>query len=127
MRTRLLTVLMLLGVWPSAAFAVEVQDFQMETTQDLLDVCAVDASDPLVTEAIHFCHGFFVGALQYHQSVVGPDMKPLICAPEGVTRNEVIQAFIYWGRAHKDDAALMGELPVVGAVRAAEDRWPCQR
>ncbi len=111
---------------PALAHAVERVDFDLKTTQDLLDVCTVDGSDSLASEAAYLCVGYFVGAIHYHDSVIGPEMKPLVCAPEGTTRNDVIHTFVAWGQANAENMELMGEVPVVGAVRAAEEKWPCE-
>jgi hypothetical protein len=112
---------------PALVHAVERVDFDLKTTQDLLDVCTVDGSDSLASEAAYLCVGYFVGAIHYHNSAVGPNMKPLVCAPKGTTRNEVIHTFVAWGQANAGNMKLMGEVPVVGAVRAAEEKWPCKR
>ncbi len=111
---------------PALAHAVERVDFDLNTTHDLLDLCMVDESDPLAEEGAYLCVGYFVGAIHYHNSVIGPEMKPLVCAPEGTTRNDVIHTFVAWGQANAGNMELMGEVPVVGAVRAAEEKWPCE-
>ncbi len=111
---------------PALAHAVERVDFKLETTHDLLDVCMVDETDPLATEAAYLCAGYFVGAIHYHQSVIGPEMKPIVCAPEGTTRNDVILTFVTWAQANIGSKELMGEVAVIGAVRAAEEKWPCE-
>ncbi len=112
---------------PALGHAVERVDFDLKTTQDLLDVCTVNGSDSLASEAAYLCVGYFVGAIHYHNSAVGPNMKPLVCAPKGTTRNEVIHTFVAWGQANAGNLKLMGEVPVVGAVRALEEKWPCKR
>ena len=110
---------------PAFAHAVERADFELETTHDLLDVCIVDESESLATEAAYLCVGYFVGAIHYHQSVVGPEMKRIVCAPEGTTRNDVIHTFVTWGQANMGSNELMAEVPVIGAIRAAQEKWPC--
>ncbi len=111
---------------PALANALELADFELVTTHNLLNVCMVDSSDPLVAEASYLCVGYFVGAIHYHQSVIGPEMKPIVCAPDGTTRNDVIHTFVTWGQANMGSKELMGEVPVLGAVRAAQEKWPCE-
>ncbi len=111
---------------PALAHAVERVDFKLETTHDLLDLCMVNESDPLAEEGAYLCVGYFVGAFHYQQSVVGPEMKPIVCAPEGTTRNDFIHTFVTWGQANIGSKELMGEVPVVGAIRAAQEKWPCR-
>ncbi len=77
-------------------------------------------------EALHFCHGFLVGAFQYYlASVSGPKAKALVCPPDPPpTRNEAIAAFIAWAQAHPQ---YMSEAPVETEFRFLTERWPCKR
>jgi len=47
---------------PLAVGALEPQQFKIRTANELVDICAVGADDPKVTAAIHFCHGYGIGA-----------------------------------------------------------------
>ena len=42
-------------------------NFQVMTTGDLVRLCEATPTDPTGIAALHFCHGFAVGAYQYHQ------------------------------------------------------------
>ncbi len=126
MELKKLVAAIVLCLVPALAHAVELADFELETTHDLLDLCMVNESDPLAEEGAYLCVGYFVGAFHYQQSVVGPEMKPIVCAPEGTTRNDFIHTFVTWGQANIGSKELMGEAPVVGAVRAAQEKWPCR-
>ncbi len=126
MKLKMLAGAIALCLAPALAHAVERVDFDLKTTQDLLDVCTVDGSDSLAAEAVYLCVGYFVGAYHYHQSVSGPDMKPLVCAPEGTTRTDAIHIFVAWGQANAANMELMGELPIVGAIKAVREKWPCK-
>jgi Rap1a immunity proteins len=106
--------------------AVERVDFNLATTQNLLDLCSVTQADPLSREAIHFCVGYIEGAMDYHDAVVGEEMKPLVCKPKGTTRNDAVLVLVAWGQANRGNAARMNEPPVIGVVRAMEQEWPCQ-
>jgi hypothetical protein len=60
-------VLLLLGAAlaaPGVAGAVTDGDFEVKTTRNLLNLCTVSAEDSRYKEALHFCHGFLVGAFQ---------------------------------------------------------------
>jgi hypothetical protein len=45
---------------PALAAAVSEEDFVVETTRNLLNLCTASADDPRSREAIHFCHGYLV-------------------------------------------------------------------
>jgi hypothetical protein len=122
-------VLLLLGAAlaiPGVAGAVADADFEVKTTRSLLNLCTVPAEDARYKEALHFCHGFLVGAFQYYlASVSGPKAKPLVCPPDPPpTRNEAIAAFIAWAQAHPQ---YMNEAPVETEFRFLTERWPCKR
>jgi len=122
-------VLLLLGaalVIPGVAGAVADADFEVKTTRSLLNLCTVSAADARYKEALHFCHGFLVGAFQYYlASVSGPKAKALVCPPDPPpTRNEAIAAFIAWAQAHPQ---YMSEAPVETEFRFLTERWPCKR
>ena len=106
------------------AGAITVEDFQVKTTQDLLGLCTVAADDPQAQQAIHFCHGYLLGAFHYHLAESdGPDAaKRLVCLPAGVNRNEAVAMFVEWVRAHPQ---YLKELPVETEFRFLIEKWPC--
>jgi len=53
---------------PGYAGAVTEEDFKAKTTRNLLNLCTASANDPQHKEAIHFCHGYLVGAYAYHMA-----------------------------------------------------------
>jgi hypothetical protein len=111
----------------SPAAAIDADDFAMDTTRDLYDLCSAAANDPQVSNAKLLCVGYFTGAIDYHQSVVGPEFPPIVCAPDSTTRQNVIDNFVAWAGGHANDAAVMDAPPIVGAVTSAMEKWPCTR
>lgn len=114
----------LLGSEPAAA--VEAEDFEVSTMQDLVDLCTVSADDPNATAAIHFCHGFLVGAYRYHV-IAHPTAEEgrLVCLPDPPpSRNDVISQLIEWAQS---DPARLGELAVESEFRFLIEKWPCAR
>ena len=112
---------------PAVAGAVTDEDFQVKTTQSLLNLCTVSASDPRAQEAIHFCHGYLVGAYHYHLAESdGPDgAKRLVCFPaSGVTRNQAIAMFVDWAKAR---AQYLKDPPVETEFRFLTEKWPCAK
>ena len=122
------------GIWlflfatvlvPALAGAVTEADFEAKTTQNLLNLCTAPASDPRYREAIHFCHGYLVGAYHYHLAQTdGEGGKSLVCFPTPApSRNEAIRMFITWAQAHPQ---YMNERPVETEFRFLTEKWPCQ-
>ncbi len=128
MRQKLLSAMFLVTLLvPGLAGAITAEDFQVRTTQELLDLCTVSASDPMAQQAIHFCHGYLVGAYHYHvEASAGPDgAKRLVCFPtSGVTRNEAVAMFVDWAKAHPQ---YMKEAPVETEFRFMIEKWPCEK
>lgn len=125
MKNLVLTIALVFGFVSSSAMAAEKADFNLETTEDLLDLCMVQQGQPFSVEAIHFCEGFLSGAVRYHNAVVGKEMKPILCYPEGTTRNDAIQLLNEWGVANRGNAELMKDLAVYGLIRALQSKWSC--
>jgi hypothetical protein len=119
-------VLATLIVGPSMAGEVGVEDFQVNTTKDLIDLCTAPPEEPLASPAIHFCHGYLVGAYHYYAaSVAGPNGVSLVCPPEPrPSRNDTIARFVAWV---KDRPQYWNELPVETEFRFLTEIWPCER
>ena len=116
-----------IALCPSLAQATDTNNFTLKTTEDLYQVCSTPQNDPLRREAIEFCEGFLLGVVSYHDAVVTREnLKRLICYPQGVTRDQGIQAFLTWAAAHQTDQKFMNDPPVVGAVRGLASKWPCK-
>jgi hypothetical protein len=111
---------------PGVAAAVTDGDFEVKTTRSLLNLCTVSADDARYKEALHFCHGYLVGAFHYYlASVAGPNAKRLVCPPDPPpTRNAAIAAFIVWAQARPQ---YMNETPVEAEFRYLAETYPCKR
>ena len=88
-------------------------------------LCEATPNDPTGIAALHFCHGFAVGAYQYHQIVAAAEKKPpLFCEPNPrPTRNAIIADFVSW--ANQNPKA-MDTPPVEGMFRYLAQRYPCR-
>jgi hypothetical protein len=128
MRMNVLVAAAMLALWPLQAGAQDAgmadpEDFDVETGQDLLDLCSVDSSSSLNAEALQFCAGFFQGMKHYHDRMsAGPDVKPIVCAPSGVTLKDAIDMYVAYGRANPQ---FLSEDPADNVIRAAIATWPC--
>ena len=68
MSFRALMVIIMVGflLVPGIAGAVSDEDFEINATENLLNLCTASPGDPLYYQAVNFCHGFLVGAYHYH-------------------------------------------------------------
>ncbi len=126
MKSKVMTlVLAALLALPALAGAVTEKDFEVKTTQNLIDLCTAAPKDPLYNQALNFCHGYLVGAYQYYAAAAaGPEGVTLVCFPENPpTRNEAIAMFVEWAKAHPQ---YMGEKPVETEFRFLMETWPCK-
>ena len=126
MKTKVIMIFFsLLLALPVLARAVSEEDFKVETTQNLINLCTADTDDPLYPHAINFCHGYLVGAYHYYAAEsLGPNGIKLVCPPEPrPSRNEAIKMFIEWA---KDHPQYMNERPVETEFRFLMETWPCK-
>ena len=126
MRHRMISLLfVMLFLLPAVANAVDVEDFEAQTTQDIINLCTVSPDDPLYHQAINFCHGYLVGAYHYYEaSTSGKGGVQLVCVPDPQpSRNESIDKFIDWAKAHPQ---YRREPAVETEFRFLMETWPCK-
>jgi Rap1a immunity proteins len=100
-----------------------LDDYQLRTSGDLLDICALDESHVNYWEARGFCLGFLAGGIHLHAALaVADDFPALVCPAEGVTRSDVAETFVAYAQAHPEH---LDEPPMETVFRAVVDRWPC--
>ena len=121
-------ILVLLGAFliPGWVSAIEENDFVVDTTGDLIELCTVSKTDPLHKEAVNFCLGFLVGAYHYHVAEnSGPKGKRLVCPPDPPPpRSEVASMFVDWAKKHPE---YMDEDAVETWFRFLIETYPCKR
>ncbi|MEM7025392.1 MAG: Rap1a/Tai family immunity protein [Pseudomonadota bacterium] len=96
-----------------------LDDYQLKTSEDLLDICSLPASDPGHWEARGFCIGYFTGGIDLHVALGLPRIS---CAPGDVTRSDAIQVFIDFAKANPQ---YLSERPMDTVFRAVQAKWPC--
>lgn len=118
-------VLLSIFLIPGWVGAVEKDDFLVDTTGDLIDLCTACESDPFHKEAVHFCVGFLVGAYHYHMvSHMGPQGKRLVCLPDPLPpRAKVVSMFVDWVKNHPE---YLNEEPVDTWFRFLIETYPCK-
>jgi len=105
--------------------AVSENDFKADTTEQIVNLCTAKVKDPLYHQAVNFCHGYLVGAFDYYEAAhSGPKAFKLVCLPDPPpSRNEAIEMFIEWARAHPQH---MKDSPVETEFRFLMDTYPCK-
>jgi hypothetical protein len=109
-----------------AGAAVTDEDFVLSTTQNLVNLCSVPASDPRAKEAIQMCEGYMLGAYHYYLATnSGKNDMRLVCMPNPTpSRNQVAAMFVEWAKANPQ---YMKEAPVDSEFRFMSARWPCKK
>ena len=83
MRPKTIIFLLAVGILlPGLAGAASEQDFEVQTTENIINLCTAAPDDSLYHQAINFCHGFLVGAYRYYEAAgSGPGGLNLVCLP----------------------------------------------
>ena len=126
MRLKTINLLfVLVFLLPVFAGAVSENDFEVQTTQNFINLCTTPVEDPLHNHAINFCHGYFAGAYRYYEAIsAGPEGIQLVCFSDSPpSRNDAIAMFIEWVNTHPQH---LGEKPVETQFRFLMEKWPCQ-
>ena len=110
---------------PVFAGAVSEKDFEVQTTENMINLCTTSPDDPLYHHAINFCHGYLVGAFHYYEvTASGPAGVQLVCGPDPQpSRNATVEMFIDWAKTHPQH---WGEPPVESEFRFMMEKWPCK-
>ncbi|TVR78150.1 MAG: hypothetical protein EA405_15225 [Rhodospirillales bacterium] len=105
--------------------AAEPEIFQVRTTADLIALCSVPENHADYVAAIHFCHGFAVGAYQYYWVLAGGEGGVrLVCLPDPPpARDAVIEDFVRWAQARPE---YHDEAPVESIMRYLIGQYPCR-
>ena len=120
-----MAVMTVAGVHAQTVASPSETAFLVTTTGDLVRLCEAEPTASTGIAALHFCHGFAVGAYQYHQIAAAAENKPpLFCEPSPrPTRNEAVAGFVAWA---KQNPRAMETPPVEGIFRYLAQRYPCR-
>lgn len=124
MRKLALAIALLLLLPSLAQAGVTEQDFTLDTTEDLIDLCGVDPQDPHAVAAIHMCHGYVLGLMHFH-IVIGRALEGhAFCMDdaERPTRDQAIALLVQWSRANPQHNSLEA---VDGVLQWATETYPC--
>jgi hypothetical protein len=126
MRQRtIILLLIIVFLVPGLAGAVSENDFGVQTTENLINLCTADPEKPLYHQAVNFCHGYLVGAYRYYEAAgLGPAGLKLVCLPDPPpSRNDSVAMFVEWVKAHPQ---YLKENPVETEFRFLMEKWPCK-
>jgi len=126
MRRKTIVLLLAVGILlPGLAGAASEKDFEVQTTEDIINLCTAAPDDPLYDQAINFCHGFLVGAYRYYEAAgSGPGGLKLVCMPDPPpSRNNAFAMFVEWAKAHPQ---YLKEKAVETEFRFLMRKWTCK-
>jgi hypothetical protein len=117
-----LGMLALLGT--GAATAQSIEDFELNTAADLLDVCAPAEGSPDRDVALAFCYGYMVGGADlYARLVQARAIEPWVCVEPTPQLTEIRRAFVDWAQQHR--SSLSGH-PADAFWEAVSVTYPCR-
>ncbi len=123
------TTLAIATLIASNAWAAPVSrdDFQVETTANLVSLCGAVETDPLYTPARNFCHGFAVGTYRMIalEEAASKSKRKLFCMPatNQPTRDQAIASFVQWA---SDRPKTLTSPPSDGIVEYLVTQYPCK-
>jgi hypothetical protein len=124
MRKLAFAIALLLFLPSLAGAGVTEQDFTLDTTEDLIDLCSVDPQDPHAVAAIHMCHGYVTGLVHFHIVVGRVFEGNVYCMDEEErpTRDQAVAMLVEWSRANPQHDSLEA---VDGVLQWAHETYPC--
>lgn len=130
-------MIVIVGSMAMQSHAATKDNFLARDTKDIIELCSVSPEDPLYTQAIHFCHGYLVGAFHYQKVFYSrPGFSPLVCLPEpnplpnetleehiGLSRTQIIEEYVQWANNNPE---YWQEPTVDTLMKFLIDKFPCK-
>ena len=109
---------------PEMSDGYTLDDFNLGTAADLVDLCSLGRNHPDHVTAKAFCYGFFEGGIHYAEAIsTSPGYIKLVCAPPDTTRTEAVDVFVAYVLANPQYAS---KRPIDTIYRALVAKWPCE-
>lgn len=107
------------------AGAVDTVNFGLRDNADLVALCSALPTDANYTAAINFCHGVVMGIVRYDDALEeSPDFTPQYCFKEGMTPNQLVEAYVSYAKAHPQyDKESVGDVMAKFLI----DTYPCAK
>ena len=103
--------------------SLSVDDFQLNSAKELVEICTLESAHPDFQTAIGFCYGFISGGGHFHDALSnGPEFDRMVCTPKGVTHDQVVKVFTTYT---EDNPKFLEEPAMDVLFRAAVAEWPC--
>lgn len=102
---------------------LSVDDFQLNSAKELVEICTLESAHPDFQTAMGFCYGFISGGGHFHDALSqGPEFNRMVCTPKGLTHDQVVKVFTAYTR---DNPQFLKEPAMDVLFRAAVAKWPC--
>lgn len=102
---------------------LSVDDFELDSAKELLEICTLESAHPDFETAIGFCYGFISGGGHFHRALSqGPEFDPIVCPPAEITHDQVVKMFATYAR---ENPKYLEEPAMDVLFRAAGAEWPC--
>jgi Rap1a immunity proteins len=109
---------------PAVVSAQTQDNFQLNTTSDLVALCSADAASPLMTAAANMCHGFMIGTYRVLATEEMKERHKSFCmTSQAPNRNEAVSQFVAWARANPPQ---MEKSPSDSVLAFLENKFPCK-
>ncbi len=103
--------------------SLSVDDFQLNSAKELVEICTLESAHPDFQTAIGFCYGFITGGGHFHDALSnGPQFSRMVCTPKGITHDQVVKVFTTYTQ---DNPQFLEEPAMDVLFRAAVAEWPC--
>lgn len=115
-----------LVAYEAQAASVTRDDFEVQTTANLVALCNAGESDPFYTPARNFCHGFAVGTYRVlvTEEASSRSKRKMFCMPAtGPNRDQAIAAFTQWAGSRPK---VLASSPTDGIVSYLTAEYPCK-
>ncbi|HKW54605.1 MAG TPA: Rap1a/Tai family immunity protein, partial [Stellaceae bacterium] len=92
-----------------AVAAATEDDFTMQTTRNLVNLCGTSPDDPVHDQAQELCLGFIAGAANMHRLLVAEKKLaggPIACPTQSVSRADFAAYFVGWANDHSQYTTL---------------------
>jgi hypothetical protein len=110
---------------PAHAAPVSQDDFQVQTTANLVSLCASDPADPLYTASRNFCQAFVVATYRaiVMEQMASRTKHKMFCVPATQpTRDQATAAFVAWASARPKT---LSSTPTDGIAEYLAAQYPC--
>ena len=115
---------LVMSVAGPAAQAATVDQFELHTTADYVDICTTPQSDDTYQAAMAFCYGVAVGAYQYYAALAeeSPAYRYVCLPTPPPSRASALADFVGWMKTHQQ---YLPDRPVDTIFRYLQARYPC--